>query len=186
MTSMVLAPSLINMSTSGSLLQRWSLLEIWIWSFHKSEEVVYRLYLHRKTLLLTFCISENWRWLINLGLPFLGLEIIPGKAYLPIEIIDAVYKVTSKIPTLLSIPVGTSILLLEIRFCANQNGNSLTLVDCIPDSDCGDGTMRVYLPQPKQQPTGWLHPLFGLWGRDLEGLPSSTLGLFVLTWALIK
>lgn len=139
-TSMALAPSLMKMCISISLLQWRRILEIW---FHKSE-VVYHLYLHSKILLLTFCIFENWRKLINLGLPFLG-KIVPGNSYPPSRIREAVYQVTHIRPTLHCFSFRRFQILLEIRFCAYGNGQ---LFDCIDDSNCRKSVVFLPLPQP--------------------------------------
>ncbi|KAK7825914.1 ribonuclease s-3 [Quercus suber] len=70
--------------------------------------------------------------------------IIPGYYYWPIEIKRAVQKVTNKMPRLKCITVGTTIQLLEISFCVDQNGNVLDV--CKGVLDCGN--WKVYLPLP--------------------------------------
>nr|XP_023876098.1 ribonuclease S-2-like [Quercus suber]POE81626.1 ribonuclease s-2 [Quercus suber] len=73
-----------------------------------------------------------------------GPIIIPGYYYWPIEIKRAVQKVTNKMPRLKCITVGTTIQLLEISFCVDQNGNVLDV--CKGVLDCGN--WKVYLPLP--------------------------------------
>lgn len=146
MTSMALAPTMIKMRTSRTLLEWRSILKHSFPCFYKTE-VVYHLYLHRKSLLVTFCIFENWRWLINLGLPILG-RLTPGRYYQPNQIRDAVRDVTQMMPKLHCIPVGNRIELLEIRFCARRNArrNRNELGNCNFYSNCGDRV--VLLPRP--------------------------------------